>query len=101
MNDDSDIRLFPQIVMDHKDILVSTFIKRAIIKNLEKLDKSNPNYTFIKKGGGLLWNQYYRFVYYKIETLDSANKRLQNDLQKDNTDTQLMNVYITTYGPLL
>ncbi len=99
MNDDySDISLLPQIVMDPKDIVVATFIRRAITSNLDKLDKTNPNYNSIKKGGGLLWYRYYRYVYYKNKTLENVHARLQYDLQTNNTNTQLMNMYIDTYG---
>lgn len=81
------------------DTLVSKMIKRAITSNIAKLDRAIPTYTFIKKGGGLLWNRYYRYVQYEYETLSEAHARLQAALTHDTIDTHYMNCYLDHFGP--
>ena len=80
------------------DILVATFIERAISSNLNKLNPSDET-AYLKKGGSLLWHHYYKNVLNETETLHDAHNRLLIDLKRDTRHTQYMKLYIKTYGP--
>ena len=54
--------------------LIALFVKRAIVSNLASDPKLD---SFIKKGGGVLWNAYYRYVMYGVETVTSVQRRLK------------------------
>jgi hypothetical protein len=86
------------ILMDNLDRysdLIVLFVKRAIVKNV-----SEPGVSLsIKKGGGVLWNNYYRYVMYHIESVSSVKKRLAFDIQNVpfTQDIMYLKEYLATY----
>jgi hypothetical protein len=78
----------------HSDIVV-LFVKRAIVKNL-----TQPGITAsIKKGGGVLWNNYYRYAMYHIEKVSSVKKRLAFDIENTpfTQDIMYLKEYLATF----
>jgi hypothetical protein len=78
----------------YSDIIV-LFVKRAIVNNLSQPGVSSS----IKKGGGVLWNNYYRYVMYHIETVSSVKKRLAFDIQNVpfTQDIMYLKEYMATF----
>lgn len=89
----------PIILVISMDNLVALFIKRALLSNIKKLEPTTPHAKEIKKGAGLLWNLYYRYVYYEIETLSHAHQRLIRALETDTVNTTYMKMYLAVFGP--
>jgi hypothetical protein len=67
--------------MDNHAELICMFVKRSIESNLSKL---NEDEISIKNGGLILWKEYYRNVYYGIETVTNVKQRMENDLKTKN-----------------
>jgi hypothetical protein len=93
--------LYPclDVYITFMDTLVALFIKRALVSNINTLDPATPHAKEIKKGAALIWNFYYRYVFYEHETLAHAHYRLMNALDTHTIDTHYMNMYLAVFGP--
>jgi hypothetical protein len=60
--------------------LIALMVKRAIVNNLITTEDSH-----IKKGGRVLWNNYYRFVNYG-QKLSLVTKQMEKDLKYSKSD---------------
>lgn len=89
----------PIILVISMDHLVALFIKRALLSNINKLDPTTPHYKEIKKGAGIIWNFYYRYVFYETETLSHAHQRFTHALDTNTIDTTYMKMYLAVFGP--
>jgi hypothetical protein len=80
--------------LDRYSDLIVLFVKRAIVKNVSQ--SVSPS---IKKGGAVLWNNYYRYVMYHIESVSSVKKRLAFDIQNVpfTQDIMYLKEYLATY----
>jgi len=84
--------------LDNYGDLIALFVKRAIVSNLA----SDPTLgSAIKKGGGVLWNAYYRYVMYGVETVTSAQRRLKFDLESPpfTMDIMYLRAYVEKFTP--
>jgi hypothetical protein len=84
--------LAPLGPLDNYGDLIALFVKRAIVSNLASDPKLD---SFIKKGGGVLWNAYYRYVMYGVETVTSVQRRLKFDLESAPFTKDIM--YLRAY----
>ena len=70
--------------MDKHSKLLTTFVKRTIFTNLEKINIDNPNYNNIIRGGKILWNDYYKQAELGHETYTQSTSRLIKYLESNN-----------------
>jgi len=83
--------------LDKHGYIIALFVKRAIVSNLA----SDPRLgSSIKKGGGVLWNAYYRYVMYGVETVTSLQRRLKFDLDSPpfTMDIMYLCAYVEKFG---
>lgn len=83
--------------LDKHGYIIALFVKRAIVSNLA----SDPTLgSAIKKGGGVLWNVYYRYVMYGVETVTSVQRRLAFDLESVpfTKDIMYLRAYVEKFG---
>jgi hypothetical protein len=83
--------------LDKHGYIIALFVKRAIVSNLA----SDPTLdSSIKKGGGVLWNAYYRYVMYGVETVTSVQRRLAFDLDSApfTVDIMYLHAYVEKFG---
>ena len=84
--------------LDKHGYIIALFVKRAIVSNLA----SDPTLgSAIKKGGGVLWNVYYRYVMYGVETVTSVQRRLKFDLDSPpfTIDIMYLRAYVEKFMP--
>jgi len=84
--------------IDKHGYIIALFVKRAIVSNLASDPKLG---SAIKKGGGVLWNVYYRYVMYGVETVTSVQRRLAFDLESPpfTMDIMYLRAYIEKFMP--
>jgi len=72
------------------------FMYRAILNNLEQLDKYLPRDRVVHMGGELLWQDYFIHVYEGRETLNTCLERIRHDVNTPYPNC--IKAYITEYG---
>ena len=83
--------------LDKHGYIIALFVKRTIVSNLASDPKLG---SAIKKGGGVLWNAYYRYVMYSVETVTSVQRRLKYDLESPpfTMDIMYLRAYVEKFG---